>query len=95
MTAKQMAAIAWDNMKSFDWALQKYSTETKFEQVIIYDAAEILNMNQVSAYIKELKQYFPLRHLMENEVDEEALKRRIESNIRSRNMDEWERKHFG
>ena len=34
MTAKQMAAIAWDNMKSFDWALQKYSTETKFEQYI-------------------------------------------------------------
>lgn len=57
-------------------------------------AAEILNMNQVSAYIKELKQYFPLRHLMENEVDEEALKLRIESNIRSRKMAEWERKHF-
>lgn len=51
-------------------------------------------MNQVSAYIKELKQYFPLRHLMENEVDEEALKLRIESNIRSRKMAEWERKHF-
>lgn len=94
MTAKQAAAIAWDNMKSFDWALQKNSTETKFEQFIIYDAAEVLNLNQVSAYIKELKQYFPLRRLMENEVDEDALKRRIESNIRSRKMDEWERKHF-
>ena len=75
MTAKQTAAIAWDNMKSFDWALQKYSTETKFEQFIIYDAAEVLNLNQVSAYIK-------------------GLKRRIEINIRSRKMDEWERKHF-
>jgi hypothetical protein len=94
MTSKEMAAIAWKNMESFDWALQKNSTETKFEQFIIYDAAEILNMNQVSAYIKELKQYFPLRHLMENEVDEEALKLRIESNIRSRKMAEWERKHF-
>ena len=94
MTSKEMAAIAWKNMESFDWALQKNSTETKFEQFIIYDAAEILNMNQVSAYIKELKQYFPLCHLMENEVDEEALKLRIESNIRSRKMAEWERKHF-
>lgn len=94
MTSKEMAAIAWKNMESFDWALQKNSTETKFEQFIIYDAAEILNMNQVSAYIKELKQYFPLRRLMENEVDEVALKRRIESGIRSRKMAEWERKHF-
>lgn len=94
MTAKQMAASAWDKMKSFDWALQKYSTETKFEQYIIYDAAEILNMNQVGAYIKELKHYTPLARLIENEVDEDALKRRIESNIRSRKMDEWERKHF-
>lgn len=95
MTAKQMAAIAWGNMKSFDWALQKYSTETKFEQYIIYDAAEIINLNQVSAYIKELKQYTPLARLIENGIDEDALKRRIESNIRSRKMDEWERKHFG
>lgn len=94
MTAKQMAASAWDKMKSFDWALQKYSTETKFEQYIIYDAAKILNMNQVGAYIKELKHYTPLARLIENEVDEDALKRRIESNIRSRKMDEWERKHF-
>lgn len=94
MTAKQMAAIAWDNMKTFDWALQKYSTETKFEQYIIYDAAEIINLSQVSAYIKELKRYAPLARLIENRIDEDALKRRIESNIRSRNMDEWERKHF-
>ena len=35
MTSKQMAAIAWDNMKLFDWALQKYNTETKFEQYIM------------------------------------------------------------
>ena len=95
MTAKQMAAIAWDHMKSFDWALQKYSTETKFEQYIIYDAAEIINLSQVSAYIKELKQYTPLARFIEGEIDEDALKRRIESNIRSRKMDEWERKHFG
>lgn len=95
MTSKQMAAIAWDNMKLFDWALKKYNTETKFEQYIIYDAAEILNANQVSAYIKELKRYAPLAHFMADEVDEEGLKRRIESNIRSRKMDEWERKHFG
>ena len=94
MTAKQTAATAWQNMKSFDWALQKYSTEAKFEQFIIYDAAEVLNLNQVAAYIKELKQYLPLRRLIENEVDEGALKRRIESNIRSRKMNEWERKHF-
>lgn len=39
MTSKEMAAIAWKNMESFDWALQKNSTETKFEQFIIYDAA--------------------------------------------------------
>lgn len=95
MTAKQTAATAWDKMKSFDWALQKNSTETKFEQFVIYDAAEVLNLNQVAAYIKELKQYLPLRRLIENEVDEGALKRRIESNIRSRKMDEWERKHLG
>lgn len=94
MTAKQTAAIAWDNMKSFDWALQKYSTETKFEQFIIYDAAEVLNLNQVSAYIKGLKRYTPLARFIENEVNEDALKRRIEINIRSRKMDEWERKHF-
>lgn len=30
MTSKEMAAIAWKNMESFDWALQKNSTETKF-----------------------------------------------------------------
>ena len=35
MTAKQTAATAWDNMKSFDWALHKNSTETKFEQFVI------------------------------------------------------------
>lgn len=64
MTAKQTAATAWDNMKSFDWALQKNSTETKFEQFVIYDAAEVLNLNQVAAYIKEIKQYLPLRRLM-------------------------------
>lgn len=52
MTSKQMAAIAWDNMKLFDWALQKYNTETKFEQYIIYDAAEILNANQVAPILR-------------------------------------------
>lgn len=94
MTSKEMAAIAWNNMKSFDWALQKNKTMNKFEEFVVDDAAEILNMNQVSAYIKEVKQYIPLRNLIEREVDEVGLKRTIESRIRSRKMAEWERKHF-
>ena len=94
MTSKQMAAIAWNSMKSFDWALQKNHTLDKFEEFVIDEAAEALNQNQVNDYIKEIKQYIPLRRFIENEVDEAGLKHTIESRIRSRKMAEWERKHF-
>ena len=34
MTSKEMAAIAWKNMESFDWKANEYQTFNNFERYV-------------------------------------------------------------
>lgn len=92
MTSKEMAKIAWENMQSFDWALQKNHTINKFEQYVIDDAVEVLNLKQIKSYIEELKKYAPMRNFMLQEINEEGLKQEIYSRIKYSRKLEAERK---
>lgn len=86
MTSKEMAAIAWKNMESFDWKANEYQTFNNFERYVIEDASRALTFKQVKSYINELKWYKQMRDFMEQEIDEEGLKQEIWERIREHNI---------
>lgn len=86
MTSKEMAAIAWKNMESFDWEANEYETFNNFERYVIEDASRALTFKQVKSYINELKWYKQMRDFIDKEIDEEDLKQEIWERIRNHNI---------